>query len=123
MSEITHTDITLALADLDKADYADVLEFIRKAKGSKGSKGSTATPEEQALRQQETLVGDLKQLFSLVETARLAVLHINACEAGAAEDVLLMASNQLFGLLDFEQLKCKQLEAIAYPENTQGGAA
>ncbi|MEZ5454285.1 MAG: hypothetical protein R3E93_15900 [Thiothrix sp.] len=119
MSGITPTDISIALADLDKADYAGVLEFIRQAKGSKAS---TSTPEEKALRQQTDLVGDLKRLYSLTETARLAVLHINADETDAAVRVLLMVSNGLFELLDFQKLKVKQLAAIAYPEDEQGGA-
>lgn len=115
---ITPTDISIALIDLDKADYTKVLDFIRQSKGNI----STLTPEEKAHRQQFDLVYELKELYALVETARLAVLHVNADETESAAAVLMLASNQLTDLLETQQLKLRQLEMVAYPEDEQGGA-
>lgn len=115
---ITLTDISIAMVDLAQADYAQVLDFIRQRQGNHPA----LTPEEKARRQQSDLVGDLKQLYALVETARLAVLHVNADETEPAAEVLLLASNQLADLLEVQQLKSKQLEAIAHHEGAEGGA-
>ncbi|MEB4591226.1 hypothetical protein VSS37_09580 [Candidatus Thiothrix sp. Deng01] len=115
---ITPTEISIAMVDLAQADYAKVLDFIRQRQGNH----STLTPEEKAHRQQSAIVGDLKQLYALVETARLAVLHVNADETEPAAEVLLMASNQLSDLLEVQQLRSRQLKAIAYPEGAEGGA-
>lgn len=108
---ITPTDINIALVDLDKGKYAEVLEFIHAAKGN----APAIQPERKAFREQESLVADLNRLYSLVETARLAMLQINADDGEAVSDTLLLAAEMLFDLAERQKIKCEQLEAIAYP--------
>ena len=121
MSNIAPVDISIALFGLPQEEWQTVLDFIRKINSNAPSQ---RTPAEKAYHQQLELVGDLKQIYALTDTARLAVLHGDTDEGTESAAVtLLMAINQFYNLLEIQKLRLQQLEAIAYPENTQGGAA
>lgn len=84
------------------------------------------TPEtgidyETAYQVQCTLVGELNDIYVLVETARQAVAHVDADETDPAEQVLMMASNRLYDLVQVETARGVELERLAEKQR-EGGA-
>lgn len=115
---VTPTDISIALADLHPDDYANVLGFIRNIKGY----ATATTPEEKAYHQQTDLVFSLKQVHGLVDACRMALKGAGNDETDSVSTALMLASNRLYELYEQQELRAKALEAIAYPEDEQGGA-
>ena len=115
---ITPTDINIALADLHPDDWQNVLDFMRNLAAS----SNASTPEEKAYHQQTDLVFWLKQVHGLVDACRLALKGAGNDETDSVSTALLMACNRLYELYEQQELRAKALEAIAYPEDEQGGA-
>ena len=74
-------------------------------------------------RAQGELVGELKELYSLVNITRLALMNQGQDEADTAAAVLMQATNRLFDLAEQQAAIEKQLEGIAYPESEEEGEA
>ena len=72
-------------------------------------------------RAQGELVGELKELYSLVNITRLALMNQGQDETDTVAEVLMIASNRLFVLTQQQQAIAKQLERIAYPESGEEG--
>lgn len=73
-------------------------------------------------RAQGELVGELKELYSLVNITRLALMNQGQDETDTAAAVLMQATNRLFDLGEQQAAIEKQLERIAYPESGEEGA-
>lgn len=73
-------------------------------------------------RAQGELVGELKELYALVNITRLALTNQGQDETDTAAAVLMQAANRLFDLAEQQAAIEKQLERIAYPESGEEGA-
>lgn len=116
---IARQDLAIALAGVHRDDWQAVLDFVANVK----AKASTTpiTPEIRAYREQQSLVFDLKELYSLSNICRLSLTDQGQDETDSCAEVLLLVVNRLHDMVELQGDRLKELEAIAYPEN--GGEA
>jgi hypothetical protein len=113
----TRQDITVALAEVHPDDWQSVLDYITMIKANKSSQQANISKAQQAYSQQLNLMFELKELYALVNASRLVVSNQGQDETDTAADVLQLASNRLFELLEAQKSKTSELEAIADSES------
>ncbi len=118
---ISRQDLTIALAGVHRDDWQSIFEFVASVKAKAST--TTITPEIRAYREQQSLVFDLKELYSLSNICRLAIEKRGQDETDSVSEVLMIVVNRLHEMHDLQGDRLKELDAIAYPEMQENGGA
>jgi SHS2 domain-containing protein len=113
--------ITAALEGLHPDEWQGVLEFVSNVKANAHVRKQT--PEIRAYRVQQTLVFDLKELYTLVNVCHLTLEKMGQDETDSCSAVLTIVVSRLHEMAEINGERENELEAVAYPEYSEGGEA